>query len=86
MKNKKPKIKPTAQEILNVLDGMWVDKNGIKLIACCGDNVAWNHMKAIKSIVKDKYDKNCPKSLVPTEEVIDYFNINLNYLRKVAKL
>jgi len=81
-----PKTKPTAQEILNVLDGMWVNQKGIKLIACCGDNKAWDYMKNIKNIVKNKYGKECPKGMVPTEEVISYFNINLNYLRKVAKL
>lgn len=80
------KQKPTASEILEILDSMWVDKNGIMLIACCSDTKAWKHMKIIKDIVKDKYNKNCPKSLVPTEEVIDYFNININYLKKVAKL
>lgn len=82
----KPKTKPTAQEILNILDGMWVDKKGITIIGYCGDNIAWQHMKEIRNIVAEKYNKTCPKELVPAEEVIEYFNINLNYLRKAAKL
>lgn len=82
----KPKIKPTAQDILNILDGMWVDKKDIAVIAYCGDNAAWKHMQNIRENVKNKYNKICPKSVVPTEEVISYFNINVNYLRKVAKL
>lgn len=82
----KPKTKPTAQEILNVLDSMWVDKKGITIIAYCGDNTAGEHMKAIKNIVKSKYNKDCPRNVVPTNEVIDYFDIDVKYLRKVAGL
>lgn len=82
----KPKQKPTAQEILNVLDGMWVDKAGITLLGYCGDNKALEHIKSIRENIKIKYGKECPRNVVPTDEVIDYFNINVNYLRKIAKL
>lgn len=81
----KPKQKATAQEILEILNGLWVDKKGIMTIAYCGNKTASDHIHAIKSIVKDKYGKECPRSYVPTEIVIDYFNINVNYLKKVAK-
>ena len=81
----KPKNKPTAQEILNVIDGMWVDVNGISVIAYCGYNTALEHMKKIREQIRNKYDKECPRSFVPTDVVIDYFNINVNYLRKVKE-
>lgn len=80
----KPKQKPTAKEILEVLDSMWVDKNGIMILGYCGANKAHDHIHSIKKIVKDKHGKECPYGVVPTDEVINYFNINVNYLKKVA--
>lgn len=80
----KPREKPTASEILKVLDGLWVDKKGITIIAYCGDNRAWEHMKNIKENIKLNYGKECPRDYVPTDEVIKYFDINLNYLKKVC--
>lgn len=81
---KKPKERPTAKEILRILDGMWVDKKGIMQIAFCGDNKACGFMQDIRKNVKKKYEKECPRDLVPTDEVIRFFNINVSYLKKIS--
>lgn len=81
----KPEKMATANELLEILDGLWVDKKGIMAIAYCGNVKAGSHMKNIRDQVKEKYGKDLPKGLVPTEEVISYFNINLNLLKKTRK-
>ncbi len=81
---KKPKEKPTAKEILKVLDSMWVDVKGLMVIGYKCDTRAREDMKKITEIVKEKYNKTLPRNLVPTKEVINFYNIDVSYLQKMA--
>ena len=80
----KLKERPTAREILEVLNGMWVDTKGIMKIAYCGTAKAYQHLNEIKTLVSNETGKETPRGLVPTEYVIKYFNININYLKKIS--
>ena len=81
---KKPREKPTAEEILKVLDSMWVDLKGLMVVGYKCDTKAREDMRKINGIVKEKYNCTLPKNLVPTEEVIKFYNINISYLQKIA--
>ncbi len=83
---KKPQSKPKAKEILETLNGLWVDKKGIMIIKYCGDTKAGEEMKKIANLVTETTGKELPKGLVPTEEVIKYYNINIQYLKKIASM
>lgn len=81
----KPKEKPTAREILNLLDSMWLSEREIMIIAFCGKSKANQIMKDIKELIDVKYKKKLPKNCIPTEELINYLNINVSYLKKISK-
>lgn len=85
MSYNKPKKITTANETLELLDGLWIDKLGIMKIAYCCDAIATKHMRNIRERIEEKGMYLPDKSLVPTEEVIKYFNINVSQLKKLAK-
>lgn len=73
----------SAKEMLKILDNQWLSTNDIKTLACVGIRKA----KQIKDeIAKQEADKNnfLPNSLVPSEAVIEYLNLNTKYLKKIV--
>lgn len=76
------KNKLTAQEILNILDSQWADKKAIKQIGYVGDNKAWEIMNKIRANLENE-GYYLPRGLVPMEKVVEYFKININYLKKL---
>ncbi|MBQ8892683.1 MAG: hypothetical protein IJ068_07475 [Bacilli bacterium] len=75
-------LKTSANEVLEVLDKQWLQKKDIQVIASCGITKAGEYMKAITDIsIKRGYKPL--KGLVPTDLAIDYFKININYLKKM---
>ncbi len=70
-----------SSEILEILSHQYVSTEDIKKIACCGLNRA----QTIKrNIVKQLESENylLPYGLVPTDKVVEYLKINVNYLKK----
>ena len=75
---------PTAQELLEIINTQWANKTSIMRIACVGENKAWEIYHAIRDeVLKSGY--KLPPNLIPMEKVVDYFNININYLKKISK-
>ena len=51
---------------------------------CLGEARAYTVVNEIKERVKQKGYK-LPKGYIPVEEVINYYNININLLKKLSK-
>lgn len=76
--------KLTAKEMLIILNNQWATVNDIMLIGHVGKNKA----QKIKREIKEELEAskiNLPYGLVPMEKVVDYFKININYLKKVKE-
>jgi len=74
----------TANELLDVLNKQWASTKDIKAIGCVGNNKAYEIKDEIrKQVEADGY--KLPNNLLPMSYVIDYFKINISYLKKVAR-
>lgn len=73
-----------AAELLEIFSRQWATINDIKDIGSVGNNKAYSIRKEIREKFKNK-GCELPNGLVPMEAVIDYFKININYLKKVKK-
>lgn len=74
----------SAEVMLEVLSKQWLDTNDIKILACVGIEKARKIKYDIASMLEeDNYF--LPNGLVPSEKVIEYLNININYLKKIAR-
>lgn len=72
-------------EQLETLANQWATAEDIRIIGCVGKNTA----SKIKTEIKEQIEqegKRLPYNLVPMKKVIEYFNIDINYLKKLAKL
>ena len=74
--------KITAKTMLEIVAQQWASTKDIMIIGACGKNKALIIKRDIKSSLEAQ-GYYLPKNLVPMEKVIDYFKININYLRKV---
>lgn len=85
-KTKTARKESTANEILACLNKQWASNNDLIIIGGIGLNKAIEDRKNIEKIFKEKHGDDCrlPKAKVPMEEVIDYYKININYLRKIS--
>lgn len=82
--NKKTITPPTADELLDIINNQWASAKTIQKIAYVGANKAGKLFNEIKTeVLNDGY--KLPANLVPMERVVKYFNININYLKKVSK-
>lgn len=74
-----------ASDILEIISYQWATTNDVMEIGCCGITRATSIKEKIKQQVKEETGKDLPKHLVPMSKVVEYFNIDINYLKKVAK-
>ena len=72
-------------EQLETLANQWATAEDIRIIGCVGKNTASKIKTEIKEEI-EKEGKRLPYNLVPMKKVIEYFNIDINYLKKLAKL
>lgn len=80
----KPKERADAKECLQILSNPWLTKRDLmKLFFMCDAN-AGKEMKKIKARVEEK-GYVLPNGYVPSEEVIDYYKININLYKKLAR-
>ena len=77
--------KITASETLELVSQQWATVHDIMKIGNCGINKAQRVKKEIKDKIKIELNKDLPYGVVPMEKVVDYYNININYLRRVSK-
>ncbi len=76
----------TVKETIQLIEdtGQWAGVTEIKLLGNIGNNQALK----VKAEIKQKMfneGKVCRTNFVPMEYVLDYFNINLNYLYRVKE-
>lgn len=76
----------SASEQLKAMASQWADNKAIMIIGGIGLNKAVDIRKEIEQKIKeDGY--NLPRNaIVPMRYVINYFNIDINYLKKLASL
>lgn len=76
----------SASEQLKAMASQWADNKAIMIIGGIGLNKASDIRREIeKKIKEDGY--NLPRNaIVPMRYVINYFNIDINYLKKLASL
>ena len=76
----------SASEQLRAMSSQWADNKTIMIIGGVGMNKAAVIRKRIEEKIKDD-GLNLPRqAIVPMKYVIDYFNIDINYLKRLAKL
>lgn len=74
----------SANEMLDVLNKQWLDTKDIKLLASVGIEKARKIKNEIISTLEDD-NYFLPSGLVPSEKVVEYLNLNVKYLKKIAK-
>ena len=79
----KPKEKLKSKEMLKILDNQWLDTNDVMKVGYVGVSKALSIKKEITDELLSLGIKT-PRGLVPSEKVIDYFKINVNFLRKIS--
>lgn len=87
-KTRKPKTKrepATADEILKVIQKPWATTQDIVIIGCIGINKAAKDKEKIAEMVESEGWK-LPPRVVPMDKVVEYYKININYLKKVANI
>lgn len=75
----------SANEILNLLNKQWATAQDIRAIGSVGANKALEIKNEIRKKVEVDGYKLPSTRLLPMQYVIDYFKININYLKKVAR-
>ena len=73
-----------ADQMLTTLNKQWATIQDIMLVGSLGRNKA----RDIKNEIARKIEaegKKLPNNLVPMEKVIEYFNINVEYLVNINK-
>lgn len=78
--------KYTASEQLQAMTSQWADNSAIRIIGGIGLNKAIEIRQEIEQQVKKDGYRLPKQAIVPMEYVINYFNININYLKKLAKI
>lgn len=74
----------TAEETLNLISKQWCNLEDLMKLGEFGRNSALK----IKREIKDKLTKQgyrIPNHLIPMKEVVDYLDININYLESRVK-
>lgn len=82
---RKPRVVPTANEILNLINTPWATIKTIQAISGTGYNTSSKVFKKIKEELEEEGYK-VPYGVVPMERVVDYFKININYLKKISQI
>ncbi len=76
--------KLTAEQILQVASSQWASANDIMKLGSVGRNKAYAIRSEIALSLYGDDSKLRNRGLVPMNEVLKYFNIDINYLKEVA--
>ncbi len=73
--------------ILSILSKQWASVDDIKAIACCGRDTATNIREDIRNNILKNGSRlpDTKTKFVPMKSVIEYFNIDLEYIYKMAE-
>jgi len=75
--------KMTAVELLDAVNHQWATVDDIMKIGSVGINKA----RLIKNLIEKEINESgytLPNRLVPMQKVIDYYKIDINFLKKVS--
>ncbi len=74
----------TAEETLSLISKQWCNLEDLMALGQLGRNSALKIKRDIKSkLTKQGY--KIPNHLIPMKEVVDYLDININYLESRTK-
>lgn len=74
-----------SKEILNMLSKLWVSIQDIMIIADLTTSTTGRIKRTIEADFREKNShKYLPSHCVPTKMVIQYFDINIEFLRSIA--
>ena len=74
----------TAEETLSLISKQWCNLEDLMALGQLGRNSALRIKRDIKSkLTKQGY--KIPNHLIPMKEVVDYLDININYLESRTK-
>lgn len=76
----------SASEQLQAMTSQWANNRAIMIIGGVGLNKATDIRKEIENQIKEDGYRLPRNAVVPMKYVIDYFNIDICYLKKLAKL
>lgn len=76
----------TLIETVEILNHTWATTNDIKTLANCGINQAHKIRQEIEKEIKEKGKRilDTKPRVIPMKDVIDYLQINEDYIRKGA--
>ena len=72
-----------ANEILNLISKHWCNSSDLEKITGLGKNSISKIKTNIRKELVNKGYKNLPKKLLPMKEVIDFLQIDINYLESI---
>lgn len=76
----------TAEETLDLITTkQWATSNDVYLLSGKGRNTTAEDIKSIREMLEEK-GYRLPRGLLPMEEVVNFYKININYLKKVCSL
>lgn len=75
-----------ASEQLKAMTSQWADNKAITIIGGVGLNKALEIRKEIEKQIKKEGYRLPRNGIVPMKYVIDYFNIDIDYLKKLSQL
>lgn len=82
---RKKKEPISISDTLKLLDKQWANTSDIAKIGCVGINRAGIIKKTIAQSIETE-DCKLPYGLVPMKYVIDYFKLDIKYLKRVEKI
>lgn len=74
-----------ASELLEVINKQWATRSDMQKISgkCIG--YARNDFNELRKQIKDE-GFELPSNLVPMERVVEYYHINISYLKKISRI
>lgn len=76
----------SASEQLQAMTSQWANNKSIMIIGGVGLNKATGIRKEIENQIREDGYRLPRNAVVPMKYVIDYFNIDIGYLKKLARL
>ena len=76
----------SASEQLQAMTSQWANNESIKVIGGVGNNIAGKIRQEIEVQIKKEGYRLPRSAVVPMKYVIDYFKIDINYLKRLASL
>lgn len=75
----------SAKETLEIISKPWCSSKDFSILSNTGKNTTLKLMNELRnSLIQENYF--LPNNMLPMDKVVEYLNININYLNKVRNL